>query len=189
MPAIPVAPSIVGWKRLRADVVQLEWECEGSAHTLDCELQYREKQLSGFVSWKTCLVDAAAAEVDPDTEQVQRWRYRLKDLRTSTTYVARVKARNAAGWSAGFSDPAMFRSSEPPAAPKSVACVERGPTHLKLEVEVDNPDGAPVSGLLVERATLVSFEPLSAEAGAAPRVQSLVLRNVDDRAGVLEVHL
>ena len=36
--------------------------------------RYREKQLSGFVSWKTCLVEASAAEVDPDGSHRERLR-------------------------------------------------------------------------------------------------------------------
>jgi hypothetical protein len=178
-----------GSKRLKADTVALEWEVDASAKVLDCELQYREKQSSGFVSWKTALVDASA-KTSTENELVDKWKFKLAGLRTSTNYVARVKARNAHGWSAGFSDPVLFRSPDVPKAPTSVVCAERGPRRLLLVVTVENPEGAPVTGLFVERGTMVSFEPMRTDASAAPRVAGCTLRkNPPVGEAVLEVVL
>ncbi|CAK0837714.1 unnamed protein product [Prorocentrum cordatum] len=132
----------------RAHAVSLEWvllDPEG-APVEECELQYR---CDGFVSgWRSaCGRLSPAADTGRPyglAEGARRWQGTIGGLEGASVYIVRARARNAVGWSSGFSSELPCRTADLPPAPRELRCVSRSPHSLVVCFALEDPEGAPV---------------------------------------------
>lgn len=157
----PAAPSSFRCSKRLPDRLSLEWQVadpEGAEVTA-CDLQ-----VSGSLNW-------VSASFSEDTEPLRTkdglWRATVASLAGNTSYIMRVRGRNAAGEGAWVE--LQCRTSDLPATPHGFKCTKRGATQIQLEWQVDDPDGAQVLGCELWVSGSLAWQAAAFPAGSEPR--------------------
>lgn len=127
------------------------------APVLECEAHFRADGLMS--SWQVAERGGAFECVERGAADRggRLWRGHLTNLRAATCYRLRARARNAVGWSEGWTPELVCWTSDVPLAPRDLQSAVRHPTSVCIRFVVDDPEGAPVEACSVELQGLLGY--------------------------------
>mmetsp|Transcript_35398 Transcript_35398/g.101715 ORF Transcript_35398/g.101715 Transcript_35398/m.101715 type:complete len:1361 (-) Transcript_35398:40-4122(-) len=122
------------------------------------EIQSRRDQ--ALAGWQTAVcADTTQCEVDPGTSGDHSWRCVVEQLEPNSAYRLSVRAHNEIGWSEWYTPEAVFETSGPPVPPTSLAArvavdasvagIGEEQEYLVVDLELPDPEGAPVVACMV----------------------------------------
>lgn len=162
-------------------LVQWRAPSPAGAETTDCQMLFAKDSV--FAQWdeasniirlasaRPSLRQSGAAAATSTQPRVESWRALVEGLKPGTDYLLKVRAMNKAGWSEAFSEELRGRTSDCPAPPQQLRVAERRVGSVVLEMEVEDPEGAPITSIQVELFSVVQWHSagrFDVAAGAAP---------------------